>query len=176
MTDKLEELSVALCEIDHLCYCSEPVRLQPDDAKKFAAQLLRSASPIPAGWREDMENAPRNRTPVLLRHKQYDRPWAGIWTGDAVAGMPWVSTCYEHAYPEEAFDAWMPIPPGQSTPDGRVSELEAALKCATQHIDHMAEWIASQRQGYSFESLGEDRQRIWGPLENNPAALKGAGS
>jgi hypothetical protein len=40
----------------------------------------------------------------------------------------------------------------------------------------MAEWIASQRQGYSFESLGEDRQRIWGPLENNPAALKGAGS
>lgn len=35
-------------------------------------------------------------------------------------------------------------------------DLTAALKTALDHIEHMAAWIAAQKAGYSFESLGED--------------------
>ncbi len=35
-------------------------------------------------------------------------------------------------------------------------EARDGLKCARQHIEHMAVWIANQNAGYSFEALGED--------------------
>lgn len=35
-------------------------------------------------------------------------------------------------------------------------DVTAALKTAIQHIEHMAAWIAKQKAGYSFESIGED--------------------
>lgn len=35
-----------------------------------------------------------------------------------------------------------------------------ALRCAIDHIKHMAAWIARLNSGYSFESLGEDMPGI----------------
>lgn len=35
-----------------------------------------------------------------------------------------------------------------------------ALTLAIRHIEHMAAWIAKQKAGYSFESLGEDMPGI----------------
>jgi hypothetical protein len=39
-------------------------------------------------------------------------------------------------------------------------ELRSALKLSIGHIEHMARWIEAQRNGYSFESLGEDMPGI----------------
>lgn len=44
-----------------------------------------------------------------------------------------------------------------TTPPARINE---ALKTAIQHIEHMAAWIEKQNAGYSFESLGEDMDRL----------------
>jgi hypothetical protein len=33
---------------------------------------------------------------------------------------------------------------------------QQALRLALAHIEHMSAWIAAQKAGYSFESLGED--------------------
>jgi hypothetical protein len=35
-----------------------------------------------------------------------------------------------------------------------------ALKCAIDHIEHMAAWIGRLNSGYSFEALGEDMPGI----------------
>lgn len=40
-------------------------------------------------------------------------------------------------------------------------DLRSALKMAIEHIEHMTAWIARQRNGYSFEGLGED----WGAIK-----------
>lgn len=53
-------------------------------------------------------------------------------------------------------------------------QLRAALKCAIEHIEHMAAWIGERREGYSFESLGEDMPGIKAALGSSaqtPAAV-----
>lgn len=47
-------------------------------------------------------------------------------------------------------------PPAEILVGSRTAELEAALKLAIEHIEHMAAWITKLKSGYSFESLGED--------------------
>lgn len=44
------------------------------------------------------------------------------------------------------------------------SGVMEALKLAKSHIEHMAKWIAAQKGGYSFESLGEDMPVITAAL------------
>lgn len=42
---------------------------------------------------------------------------------------------------------------------------QQALKLALAHIEHMSAWIAAQKAGYSFESLGEDMPGIRAALD-----------
>jgi hypothetical protein len=49
------------------------------------------------------------------------------------------------------------------------SALRQALRTAIRHIEHMSAWIAEQKAGYSFESLGEDF-----PAIRDAAAKEGA--
>ena len=48
------------------------------------------------------------------------------------------------------------------------NELRTALKVAIDHIEHMSAFIATQRLGYSFESLGEDMPEMKSALESAP--------
>jgi len=48
---------------------------------------------------------------------------------------------------------------------GQRLELATALKTAIGHIEHMSKFIADQKAGYSFESLGEDMEAIRAPLD-----------
>jgi len=48
---------------------------------------------------------------------------------------------------------------------GQRLELATALKTAIGHIEHMSKFIADQKAGYSFESLGEDMGIIREPLD-----------
>lgn len=56
-----------------------------------------------------------------------------------------------------------PINPVRQTPGAPT--MQEALKLAILHIEHMSRWIASQRGGYSFESLGEDMPGIYAALK-----------
>lgn len=44
------------------------------------------------------------------------------------------------------------------------NRLRRALALAVGHIDHLATALASRKDGYSFESLGEDMPEIRGAL------------
>lgn len=44
--------------------------------------------------------------------------------------------------------------------EGQARAARAALRIALSHIDHMTAWIALQKAGYSFESLGEDMPEL----------------
>lgn len=53
---------------------------------------------------QDIANAPRDGSPVLLRHYAHDqRPYVAMWKETVCPGLPWVSTLLDHAWPEDAF-------------------------------------------------------------------------
>ena len=53
---------------------------------------------------QDIANAPRDGSPVLLRHRMHDqRPYVAMWKETVSPGLPWVSTLLDHAWPEDAF-------------------------------------------------------------------------
>lgn len=53
-------------------------------------------------------------------------------------------------------------------------EVREALKCAIDHIEHMAAWIGANNRGYSFEALGEDMPDIRAALSraDKPAEVR----
>lgn len=54
-------------------------------------------------WK-DIADAPRDGSPVLLRHYAHDqRPYVAMWKETVCPGLPWVSTLLDHAWPEDAF-------------------------------------------------------------------------
>lgn len=63
-----------------------------------------------------------------------------------------IGRVFDYAGPEESI--------GNAHLFAASKDLLAQLKIATAHIEHMAAFIATQRAGYSFESLGGDMHGI----------------